>query len=144
VVEEMAALTGLRARVLPVVNRYFGSTVGASGLLTGQDVLAALEGQRLGDVLALPRFMLDAAGDRFLDDSTPADLEHALGVPVVAAESPRELLRLLEGGIPLSYADTQAKLAPPPWRLAGAEPTPYYRVRRPRWEHPVALTAKAL
>ena len=141
---EMRALTGIEGRVVPVVNRYFGATVGASGLLTGQDVLATLANKPLGDVLALPRFMLDAAGARFLDDLRPADLEAALGVPVVAAESPRDLVRLLERGVPRSYAETQAVPQPPPWRLSAAGPTAYYRVRRPRWEHPVALTAAGL
>jgi NifB/MoaA-like Fe-S oxidoreductase len=142
--QEMQALTRLRLRVVPVTNRYFGSTVGASGLLTGRDVLLALRGQEAGDVVALPRFMLDAAGKRFLDDLSPADIEAELGVPVVAAETPNELVRILEKGIPASYGATQETITPPPWRLGGFVPTSYYRVRRPRWEHPVALSAKGL
>jgi NifB/MoaA-like Fe-S oxidoreductase len=52
-------------------------------LLCGQDVLEALEENgNLGDLVLLPRVMLDNAGERFLDDTTVEEFkEH---VPVRA------------------------------------------------------------
>jgi NifB/MoaA-like Fe-S oxidoreductase len=39
----MAAIEGLQMDVLPVVNDFFGPTVTCTGLLTGKDILAALQ-----------------------------------------------------------------------------------------------------
>ena len=69
--EDMRKVEGLEVQVLPVVNTFFGAEVTVAGLLCGQDVLAALEGNgNLGDLVLLPRVMLDNAGERFLDDMT--------------------------------------------------------------------------
>ena len=75
VIEELArdlrGVQGLEVQVLPVINAFFGPEVTVAGLLCGQDVLAALEAnERLGDLVLLPRVMLDNAGERFLDDIT--------------------------------------------------------------------------
>ena len=78
--------------VLPVVNRFFGPTVTVSGLLTGQDVVAAFEGSALDGPVFLPRLMFDAQGERTLDDWTPAEMEEAIGLPVVTAESLRDVM----------------------------------------------------
>ena len=79
---EWAALTGVTANLVPVRNRTFGDSVSCSGLLAGGDILAGLEGQPLGDGLVLPRYALDHAGEVFLDDLAPREIEHALGRPV--------------------------------------------------------------
>lgn len=61
----------LEVQVLPIVNKFFGAEVTVAGLLCGQDVLAALaEQESLGDLVLLPRVMLDNEGTRFLDDIT--------------------------------------------------------------------------
>lgn len=75
VIEQFAAdlrrVEQLEVRVLPVVNKFFGAEVTVAGLLCGQDVLAALSEQdSLGDLVLLPRVMLDNEGTRFLDDIT--------------------------------------------------------------------------
>lgn len=90
--DELAEMTGLQVRVLPVVNRFFGPTVTVSGLLTGQDVVAALRDQMLGGPVFLPRGMFDASGERTLDDWTPELVQDALAVPVVVAESPAQVV----------------------------------------------------
>ncbi len=49
--------------------QFFGAEVTVAGLLCGQDVLAALEENgKLGELVLLPRVMLDNEGVRFLDD----------------------------------------------------------------------------
>ena len=97
--EEIAAefrqLTGLEVEVIPVVNEFFGPTVTVSGLLTGQDVIAALQGRDLGDVVFLPRTLFDAAGEVTLDDMTPLDIRARLGTRVEIAGAMGELVGLL-------------------------------------------------
>ncbi|MGD8792207.1 MAG: DUF512 domain-containing protein, partial [Anaerolineae bacterium] len=57
IVAELNALAGTAWRLVPVVNDFFGPVTTVSGLLAGQDVVAALRGQPLGEVLLLPRAM---------------------------------------------------------------------------------------
>jgi len=69
--EDLRQVGQLEVQVLPVVNKFFGAEVTVAGLLCGQDVLAALkESGGLGDLVLLPRVMLDNEGVRFLDDVT--------------------------------------------------------------------------
>ncbi len=71
---DMRAITQTEVQVLPVVNTFFGPEVTVAGLLCGQDVLSALqENGNLGDLVLLPRVMLDNEGVRFLDDMTVED-----------------------------------------------------------------------
>jgi putative radical SAM enzyme (TIGR03279 family) len=71
----------LEVRVLPVVNKFFGAEVTVAGLLCGQDVLAALqENGNLGDLVLLPRVMLDNEGVRFLDDMMVEEFQERLPV----------------------------------------------------------------
>ena len=67
--EDIRRTEQLEVQVLPIVNKFFGAEVTVAGLLCGQDVLAALEENgNLGDLVLLPRVMLDNEGARFLDD----------------------------------------------------------------------------
>src|SRR5437762_94317 len=69
--EDIRKIERVEVQVLPVVNRFFGAEVTVAGLLCGQDVLATLEeNNNLGDLVLLPRVMLDNEGVRFLDDMT--------------------------------------------------------------------------
>jgi putative radical SAM enzyme (TIGR03279 family) len=65
------ALPG-RVRLLPVKNGFFGGNIGVTGLLTGEDVSAALEGQSEDDRYLLPDVALSRG--RFLDGTTAAQL----------------------------------------------------------------------
>jgi len=64
-----------------------------SGLLTGGDVVRALEG-RVADRVVLPRAMFDAAGQRTLDDWTLAALAARLPGAVYVAGTARELVEV--------------------------------------------------
>lgn len=70
--------------VVGVENRYFGPAITVSGLLTGQDLLHALQGNLAADRLLISRSMLKAEETLFLDDMTLEELEAALGVPCQA------------------------------------------------------------
>ena len=93
----LAEAGGVRMTVAPVVNGLFGERVTVSGLLGGEDVIAALQGCALGDVVCLPRAMLDDAGERTLDDLTVDDLSGRLHRPVIVADQMSELWDALAG-----------------------------------------------
>lgn len=97
--QELAAklerLSGLQVQVIPVRNGLFGDSVTVSGLLTGGDVISALEGHSLGDRLYLPSAMFDRSGTGTLDDLTLADIAERLGVPVYLAGTLSEVLDTL-------------------------------------------------
>ena len=78
--------TDLDYTIYPIVNRFFGETITVSGLLTGQDLLAQLKGQDLGERVLLSQTTLRHGERVFLDDMGLDELEAALGVPVVPVE----------------------------------------------------------
>ena len=85
--EASARLKGLQVEVVPVVNQLFGPSITVAGLVTGGDILRQLQGQPLlGETILLPACMLRHEQDCFLDDTTPQQLEEALGRPVKVVE----------------------------------------------------------
>ena len=68
--EEMSRQKNLSVEVIPVENKFFGSTVNVSGLLTGQDILNAIETIRSVDGILIPESALRSGEDVFLDDIT--------------------------------------------------------------------------
>lgn len=78
---------GLTLQLCPVPNAFFGGNISVAGLLTGQDIVRALAGRWLGDLLLVPGAALKEGEGVFLDDMTPADLEAHLGLPVRAPEA---------------------------------------------------------
>ena len=97
----------LQGRVYPIRNRFFGETITVSGLVTGQDLIAQLKGQELGQRLFIPSNMLRAGESVFLDDVTVADVERELGVTVcpVDAESGFDLVDAMLG-LPVTIEQT--------------------------------------
>lgn len=89
---KLAGKTGMKVQVVPVVNDFFGPTVTVSGLLTGRDVIEALRGSDLGDIVFLPQAMFDASGELTLDDMSPGEIGERLGVRVEVAGTMREMV----------------------------------------------------
>ncbi|MFL5806285.1 MAG: DUF512 domain-containing protein [Roseiflexaceae bacterium] len=92
IVERLNRVEQLRARLLPVVNQFFGETVTVSGLLMGQDVVPALAASGAQRAL-LPRVMFDHSGTRTLDEYSPERITAESGVPVAVVGEPDELVR---------------------------------------------------
>lgn len=69
----------LDIQTVGIRNDFFGHNITVAGLLTGQDISAQLQGLDLGEELILPRVMLKADEDIFLDDWTPKMLSESLG-----------------------------------------------------------------
>ncbi len=99
VASDLSQIPNLEAHALPVVNQFWGPLVTVAGLLCGQDVLDALTDlktrDQLGDLVVLPRVMLDNAGERFLDDMTLADFKAQVPARVEFARNPEELGALI-------------------------------------------------
>ena len=102
VVREWSALSGVQLRLMPVTNEFFGAITTVSGLLTGQDVVAALRGRDLGELVLLPRAMFTGrygAGDTppgvTLDDMGIEEIARQLGVRAEMAGTLTEAAAIL-------------------------------------------------
>ena len=71
---------GLKTHVIGVVNEFFGATVNCSGLLTGGDVMRAVNAfKEPFDEVVIPANMLKEFEDVFLDGMTLKELEEKTG-----------------------------------------------------------------
>ncbi len=82
--DELATRTGAVLDTAAIPNRLFGKNVTVTGLISGKDIIAALQGQELGELLLMPEVMLKEGEGCFLDDLTPAAVSQALQLPVVS------------------------------------------------------------
>ncbi len=76
-----------KVHLYPITNRFFGEQITVAGLITGQDLINQLRGQKLGRRLLLPACMLRSGEEVFLDDVTCEDVKTALQVPVNIVKS---------------------------------------------------------
>jgi len=77
----------LKIYVYDIRNDFFGEKITVSGLLTGQDLIAQLKEQELGECLYLPQNILRSGEDVFLDDLHVGDLEKTLQVKIDIVKS---------------------------------------------------------
>jgi putative radical SAM enzyme (TIGR03279 family) len=116
IVAELNELTGAGWYLVPVTNRFFGPVTTVSGLLTGQDVVAALRGHPLGDLVLLPRAMFtgcygagSAPPGTTLDNMRIDDIAAQLGVPVMMAGTLAEALEAVARRCPKGYCTSGRK-----------------------------------
>ena len=94
---ELTAKTGGTLQAVAIPNRLFGSQVTVTGLVCGRDIVTALKGQELGELLLIPEVMLKEGEGCFLDNLTPREVSQALGLPVVSFDgTPGGLYRALQ------------------------------------------------
>ena len=88
-IQRLSQVDGFTVTLIPVVNEFFGGSVTCAGLLTGTDVLKALDGHRdrLGDAVLLPSVTFKEDQDVFLDDVRLDELSAHLGHPALKVES---------------------------------------------------------
>ena len=88
-------------RILPVENKFFGSKVNVSGLLTGGDIINALKvagGER--DLILIPATALKSGEEIFLDDVTLADMRKIFApAQILPIHNGFEFRKVLEGEI---------------------------------------------
>lgn len=88
----------LTIHVYAITNHFFGERITVSGLLTGQDMIAQLKGQPLGERVLLPQNVLRSGEDYFLDDITLQEMEKALQVKIdIVKSSGYELVQAILG-----------------------------------------------
>jgi NifB/MoaA-like Fe-S oxidoreductase len=92
---EMCAAPGVRARVAPIRNDFFGPSVTVSGLLTGQDLAAQLRPLQPDEEVLVPACSL--RDGYFLDDWSLERLAAELGAPVIPVAPRGEALALAAG-----------------------------------------------
>jgi len=82
VLKRLQGTAGVSVRVVTARNTLFGPPVTVSGLLSGRDILTAVQGKRLGSLLLIPSNTLNENEGIFLDNMKIADIEAVVGVPV--------------------------------------------------------------
>ncbi|MPZ14005.1 MAG: DUF512 domain-containing protein [Chloroflexi bacterium] len=88
---DLASVRGLSVEVVSVENSLFGAQVTVAGLVTARDLLDAVSDRGI-DRLILPRSMLDAQGQRTIDDWSLQDIAERLRVEAVVGANARDLV----------------------------------------------------
>ncbi|MBD2462108.1 TIGR03279 family radical SAM protein [Oscillatoria sp. FACHB-1407] len=86
ILERLNKVEGLTVEMVAIASTYWGQEISVTGLLTGQDVLQALEGRDLGSGVILPSLMLKHGDSRFLDDMTVEAIAAQLNTCVVPVD----------------------------------------------------------
>ena len=73
---------GLQVEVHAIINNFFGTSVTVAGLVTAGDIIDQLKGVK-SDAFVIPDNMLREFTDTFLDNKTVAEVEQALGAPII-------------------------------------------------------------
>jgi len=75
--------------LVPVENAFFGGSVTCAGLLTGADIVGALErkSDELGDEILIPSICFKDDEDVFLDDRRLADVGLHFARPIVRVDT---------------------------------------------------------
>ena len=81
--EVMEVCPNLEINVYKIVNNFFGDTITVSGLITATDIVEQLKGKDLGETLYIPKSMLKADEDIFLDNITLDKIQEMMNIEVV-------------------------------------------------------------
>ena len=92
IVQQLNQIPGLSVNMAALCSHYWGQSITVTGLLTGQDLLEALQGQDLGDGILLPSVMLKQGEPRFLDDMTVEQLASLLKTRILPVSGVEELI----------------------------------------------------
>lgn len=99
--ERISKLYGINYDVVGAVNEFFGHTITVSGLLTGRDIINAVnkKAEEVGkrpEILVISGCMLKADEDVFLDDMTKIDFANELNMQVIVKRSTAGLYHELD------------------------------------------------
>lgn len=87
----------LNLKVVAIENDFFGRTITVSGLITARDIINQLKDYTGVDGIIIPKSMLRADTDVFLDDLTVKDIENRLRVKIIPVEvSGKEFINLFK------------------------------------------------
>ncbi|MDQ2099619.1 MAG: DUF512 domain-containing protein [Tychonema bourrellyi B0820] len=97
IAHQLNQIPGLEVKMVALSSRYWGQNITVTGLLTGQDLLEALQGLDLGDGILLPSVMLKQGEPRFLDDMTLFELASLLKTEIFPVSGVEELISMAIG-----------------------------------------------
>ena len=97
IAHKLNQIPGLEVKMVALSSRYWGQNITVTGLLTGQDLLEALQGLDLGDGILLPSVMLKQGEPRFLDDMTLFELASLLKTEIFPVSGVEELILVAIG-----------------------------------------------
>lgn len=79
IVDTLNNIKGLKVKLIPVVNNYFGGNVSVTGLLTGSDIIHALGREYAGKIIVIPEIVFKEGQQVLLDDISLLDIEKETG-----------------------------------------------------------------
>lgn len=86
VINKVENKMNIKINIYPIKNIFFGEKINVSGLLTGTDIITQLKGVIKENILLIPKNMLKAGEDVFLDDVKVEDIERELNVKIVVCD----------------------------------------------------------
>lgn len=98
ILQRLNQVEGLEVNMVAIASAYWGQTMTVTGLLTGQDILNALQGQDLGDGILLPSLMLKQGDTCFLDDMTVESLAEQLKTQILIVNGVEGLINTCVAG----------------------------------------------
>ncbi len=95
----MSRYNGLKLKVIPIENNFFGNTITVSGLVTGGDLISQLNGVD-SDGIIIPQSMLRAGEDVFLDNLTVEQVSKELNTRIITSKvDGRNLIDIISLGV---------------------------------------------
>ncbi len=99
IAHQLNQIPNLEVKMVALSSRYWGQNITVTGLLTGQDLLEALQELDLGDGILLPSVMLKQGEPRFLDDMTLSELASFLKTEIFPVSGVEELISMAIGRV---------------------------------------------
>lgn len=97
ILHRLNQVENLEIQLVAIASQYWGQEISVTGLITGQDILQALEGQDLGDAILLPSVMLKHDEAKFLDDLSLTELSDRLHTPILPLDGVEGLIAACSG-----------------------------------------------
>ena len=86
---------GITIDTRAIQNHFFGESVTVGGLVTGGDLVEQLKGEDFGRALLIPRAMLKADEELFLDGMSKAEAEAALNTRILPVATGEDLVEIV-------------------------------------------------
>jgi putative radical SAM enzyme (TIGR03279 family) len=85
-----------RLQVCQAENQFMGKNITVAGLLSGKDIVSALNGREIGNFVIIPNEAVSRLDGILVDDLSPADISRIIGKPVYpSGRTMRDFFRLL-------------------------------------------------
>lgn len=96
ILQRLNQIDGLTVELAAIASQYWGQEISVTGLVTGQDILNALQGRDTGDGVLIPTVMLKHDDPRFLDDMTVDELASQLQATLLPVDGIDGLIALIQ------------------------------------------------